>query len=1530
MKRNVPNRSPSSPIGRASSQSRNNLFDYSRLEPRQLLAVDVAGVFQPVPVTDPFEYGSVNVEALIGRAEHRPYIAGEIIVAAELPRYGVQLSPEQLDWNSILNIESANALRTLMSVEYSTLTNVSLVHIDLGGKADLFETMRYLSTQDNILWASPNFYQTESPLEFTPNDPDYGNQYHHPLMENDLAWDTTLGDSSIVVAVTDDGVDLSHPDLAANILVNSGEIPGDGIDNDANGYVDDVTGWDFPTSNNDPNPDSGSDNHGTHVAGIAAADTDNGVGVAGTAGRASIMPLQFYNGNNSLWTAALINETFSYAVDNGAHIINTSYNIDGWVGDPVFAAGLDYIEINERIHFNSSGNNGQVNPPRQAFENTILVANSWSNDGVTGSSNIGSGIDLVAPGTQILSTVQGGYAEFTGTSMAAPNAAGVAALIWAAHPTWTRDQVVAQLYATADNIDAQNPSIVGLMGAGRVNSFQAINETIGAPAIESITGLPANGSSSSDPAIFDVEVAFTQFLDPATVEDDNNYEMREAGLDGLFDTSDDLVIPVLLDGQYQYGTNDATLNFNGSALGVGEYRLTIAAGGLQNPFGTPLDGNSDGVGGDDFVYTFSLIPPPPTAVETLGSFVYRRDYNGRLTANNDVAIYPIDLDSNQKMTLVVNSADLDPIVDVTDPLGNLIGSVTGSGAQAWLNNLSLDLEGEYVFTVSSDSNATGPFTLSLLFNAGIEEEGFSGISNDGMAGAESLEPTSIPLGSGTADRLAVIGQLPSGDGTVVIEDDFESSTLGASWSTFSSDASNGRIQITGEYGAAAGSAALTMDQTNNGVFNLNEATWTVDLAGLTNPNLVFFYTNFNDEINNLPLTYTGSENGDGISISDDGANWYRVWTPGEPGSGTWVQEEIDLASAAANAGMTLNSEFRIKFQQYDNFSIDTDGLGFDELEIVVPESTEDWYKFSLEDGQSASLNINRYQDDGLIEMELYDAAGSLLATASEANNASRFFDDFFDTTTDGQSDDYFVKVIGNQGEYNLVVTRGAQFDREPNNELSTPQELTNRQGVLGHISSFEVATGEPDAFPAGTVLNMAFPDVTLSNTITNEDVIAETAGFVPPTGGLVFAPSPGNPEGWREGDNVLRADFEIPQAFVSIDVGSDDQSDIGFLRAYDEAGTLLAQVISGNIANGDSETLSITRDTADIFYILAAGVGGDITPLDNLQYNVNGRPDIYAWDVQAGDTVQFNAFLPGDGPYLFENGLNGIDGSHLRLALYDPSGLLVATGSEELLYTAELTGQYLVEVSAENGFGEYYLEHDPGVTPPPGIDFGLEGGEVWDPYVRADTEAYDPAVGFGWIGTPTGLSVFERTIGNELARDQAVMRNGTFVVDVPNGTYNIDIHLGVTRRRTELQVNIEGINEQFFTILGPNVTYSFNRTVTDGQLTLEFDGSLALDRRFRVAGIGIQEASFKFFSFRPKFNSGVSNAIPIVGTREMTRQIDNELGAGSKQVKAPVDVQVVDEAFGLLGRADRSGDSDLTETESQPNDRLDDFLLFGT
>lgn len=601
--------------------SLSNPLEFAPLEARQVLAgimadglpyssgETVAGLpYFASQINDPFTDNAVSIKQMETRAQYFPYMKGELVVAIRTSTQVAQAGLNSIDWAQLTNQPNARAIKTLMQVDRGSNTTVSLVHLELNPATDLFAVMKSLDNVASVMWSAPNFHLTTDPREFVPNDPRYSEQYHHPRMQNNLAWDITLGSSSIIVGVTDDGVQTNHSDLNSNIWRNLGEgIEPDGLDNDGNGYIDDLNGWDFSSGNNDPNPNSSGDTHGTHVSGIAAGRTNNGIGVAGTAGGSTIMPLQFYG--VGAWTAAKINETFTYAANNGAHIVNTSYNIDGWVGDPVFTAGLQYLHDSGVLHFNSAGNNSQLNPARQAFDQTLLVVSTDANDLKSSFSNYGTGADLSAPGSDILSSVTGNsYDFFSGTSMATPNAAGAAALIWSANPTWTRDQVAAQLLATTDNIDALNPSFAGLMGTGRANPFKALTTTIAAPQVRAVNGLPANGAFLDDTTIDSFSISFSQLMDPASVNGNANFELRSAGLDGAFDTSDDVVLS-LTKNTYRVGTNQLNFSIDNGPMNYGKYRLRLTSGGLQNPFGTDLDGDGNGNGGDDYVHVFTISPP---------------------------------------------------------------------------------------------------------------------------------------------------------------------------------------------------------------------------------------------------------------------------------------------------------------------------------------------------------------------------------------------------------------------------------------------------------------------------------------------------------------------------------------------------------------------------------------------------------------------------------------------------------------------------------------------------------------------------------------------------------------------------------------------------------------------------------------------------------------------------------------------------------------------------------------------------------
>lgn len=333
----------------------------------------------------------------------------------------------------------------------------------------------------------PNYAYYGNYMEAQPNDELFPDQYHHEMIQTEQAWEITKGSAEIIVAVTDNEFDIEHEDLKGQWWTNPGEIPDNGIDDDENGYIDDINGWDFMGQDNnlvDKGP-----THGSHVSGIIAAKANNGVGGAGIAPNVKVMPIRWF-GNERNWTSAIVAESYHYAVDNGAKIINTSYNIDGLVDDMVYLNAVKYATENDVLIFNSAGNTNTENPRRQEIKDIVLVCSVKSKKGwifnftdkKSSFSNYGTGIDICAPGDPIIAPLQrlatGGellYGELKGTSMASPAAAAVAALIWSHNPNFTGAEVKQRLFESADDIYERNRSkYEGMLGAGRINAFKAL------------------------------------------------------------------------------------------------------------------------------------------------------------------------------------------------------------------------------------------------------------------------------------------------------------------------------------------------------------------------------------------------------------------------------------------------------------------------------------------------------------------------------------------------------------------------------------------------------------------------------------------------------------------------------------------------------------------------------------------------------------------------------------------------------------------------------------------------------------------------------------------------------------------------------------------------------------------------------------------------------------------------------------------------------------------------------------------------
>ena len=313
-------------------------------------------------------------------------------------------------------------------------------------------------------------------LVLTPDDLN-ANQWHLPQIMAEQAWDLTTGSSNVVVAIVDDAVLTSHEDLAPVIWTNTGEIPGNGIDDESNGYIDDVNGWDAANGDNDPNPDGPTNSyftHGTHCAGITGAATNNSIGIASIGYNIQIMPVKTASTGNGTLVAPYLG--VQYAIANNADIISMSWGGGGY--SSTYQNLFDFAHNQGIVLIAAAGNsNSSVLAYPASYNHIISVGATNSSDQKAWFSNYGDSIDVMAPGKDIWSCLAGAntsYGYMSGTSMACPLVSGLAALMLSQDPSLSPDELEACLESSCDNIDGLNPSYVGQMGAGRINAYEAL------------------------------------------------------------------------------------------------------------------------------------------------------------------------------------------------------------------------------------------------------------------------------------------------------------------------------------------------------------------------------------------------------------------------------------------------------------------------------------------------------------------------------------------------------------------------------------------------------------------------------------------------------------------------------------------------------------------------------------------------------------------------------------------------------------------------------------------------------------------------------------------------------------------------------------------------------------------------------------------------------------------------------------------------------------------------------------------------
>ncbi len=354
--------------------------------------------------------------------------------------------------------------------------------IKFSGNVDPLILAKKISQLENIEYAEPRYIYK---IDFYPNDPLIGSQNYLSIIKAFDAWDISRGDSSIVIGIIDTGVYWNHPDLQSNIWINSGEIPDNNIDDDGNGYIDDIRGWDFGGLNGNPDNDPREDSpyHGTHVAGIASAATNNGIGVAGVGFKCKIMAVKTSrddkkdpgSGAPYIWYGY---EGIVYAADNGAKVINCS-----WGGGGFSQFGQDivnYATSKGALIVAAAGNeNSASDHYPSGYEKVLSVAATGSDDRKASYSNYGYTIDVCAPGNNLYNTWSSNtYSFLTGTSMASPVVAGIAGLVKARYTNYSPEQLTEKIRVSCDNIYNVNSSYNYKLGKGRVNAWKALQDSI--------------------------------------------------------------------------------------------------------------------------------------------------------------------------------------------------------------------------------------------------------------------------------------------------------------------------------------------------------------------------------------------------------------------------------------------------------------------------------------------------------------------------------------------------------------------------------------------------------------------------------------------------------------------------------------------------------------------------------------------------------------------------------------------------------------------------------------------------------------------------------------------------------------------------------------------------------------------------------------------------------------------------------------------------------------------------------------------
>ncbi len=415
-----------------------------------------------------------------GERDAMEFRVGEIIVKF---KEGIS----QASIQSLLLVEEISIL--------DTMDNLGLILVSVPDGREL-EKAKELERSPLVEYAEPNYVvRIAAPIVADPHDNNDGfratavtpndlyflsqSQWNLEIIEAPAAWDITTGSDKVVIAFLDSGIDFNHSELKDKIWINADEIPDNNIDDDENGYVDDVHGWDFVNwpEPGEPSPEPQDDyGHGTFVASIAAAETNNGIGLAGVSWGVEIMPIKVLDdrGYSHHWHTA---GGITYAADNGAKIINLSWTLLSGIDPQPVQTAVNYAYSKDALVIAAAGDTFTSTYKYPAsLDHVVSVAATDPEDGHPEFSTYNDKVDIAAPGVSILGVWLGvGYGRIETTHAAAAHVSGLAALIWSVNPNLTSDEVEGIIESTA--VDLGEPDRDDEFGHGRIDAAAAVMAT---------------------------------------------------------------------------------------------------------------------------------------------------------------------------------------------------------------------------------------------------------------------------------------------------------------------------------------------------------------------------------------------------------------------------------------------------------------------------------------------------------------------------------------------------------------------------------------------------------------------------------------------------------------------------------------------------------------------------------------------------------------------------------------------------------------------------------------------------------------------------------------------------------------------------------------------------------------------------------------------------------------------------------------------------------------------------------------------